>query len=641
MADATPPSSASAGAGAMLLASDFFGANDPEGTDKFKTIALRALYDQKMEDDLRSTRAEAERLAHENAALATQLRELRAAMDANIDDRERVLAFKSKRIEELLIKVKELEAINSSLLHTLRGGGKRAGPVQPSPSPSQSPQPSASESQDAASGSGDAATTGTAGASPSSSPSSSSSTATAASPLACDNAGRHTRASMQLLQRGEPLFHAVETCKELEYKRLLDEKRQHCDALQQQIESDRRLVAEMQQFAQQRSDWTARIAALESEVRETRLERDDKVHFLERKLVIEHDRLSKEKAAELQACRDSMAQQMRTQLDVTTQKTIEENVRVQLELRYQSAQLERFVQQLDALRSEHRALQNEKRLVEDMNVTLSRKLKFFEQLFAKMQQRDHRQSRALASREDSRQGSSGMSPPPTATSMGSFLPSPSPSSPNGRRRRPTRKPPLPALVLRATGSSFALTPSSPTPSCPSPCPCPSPLPTPSPRRSVVRNPDFPLESGEQLTLDLSLLGLETADTGPLSSAASALDAHLLQREFARKQVDAMLQHRRESPVPRRHAPQRLAGRTHARSSPSRAGRKFREAPLTLHSFIAEQYPPHQQQQPPPRQREEQQEEEEAAAAEDPTALWRRPQGDAFSPSSPSIRSARF
>ncbi|KAJ0406476.1 hypothetical protein ATCC90586_000317 [Pythium insidiosum] len=638
MADATPPSSAGAGAGAMLLASDFFGANDPEGTDKFKTIALRALYDQKMEDDLRSTRAEAERLAQENAALATQLRELRAAMDANIDDRERVLAFKSKRIEELLIKVKELEAINSSLLHTLRGGGKRAGPVQPSQSPSQSqsPQPSASESQDAASGSGDAAAAGTA--SPSSSPSSSS-TAMAASPLACDNAGRHTRASMQLLQRGEPLFHAVETCKELEYKRLLDEKRQHCDALQQQIESDRRLVAEMQQFAQQRSDWTARIAALESEVRETRLERDDKVHFLERKLVIEHDRLSKEKAAELQACRDSMAQQMRTQLDVTTQKTIEENVRVQLELRYQSAQLERFVQQLDALRSEHRALQNEKRLVEDMNVTLSRKLKFFEQLFAKMQQRDHRQSRALASREDSRQGASGMSPPPTASSMGSFLPSPSPSSPSGRRRRPTRKPPLPALVLRATGSSFALTPTSPTPSCPSPSPLPTPSPSPSPRRSVVRNPDFPLESGEQLTLDLSLLGLETADAGPLSSAASALDAHLLQREFARKQVDAMLQHRRESPVPRRHAPQRLAGRTHARASPSRAGRKFREAPLTLHSFIAEQYPQHHQQLPP-RQREEQQE-DEAVAAEDPTALWRRPQGDALSPSSPSIHSARF
>ncbi|GLE11739.1 hypothetical protein PINS_up024339 [Pythium insidiosum] len=333
-------------------------------------------------------------------------------MDNNIDDRERVLAFKSKRIEELLVKVKELEAINSSLLHTLRGGGKRAGPLQ---------------QQQQSSSSGASRTTTTTKETPAPATSAGAAAGAVDSPppplpsttLNSDNAGRHTRASMQLLQRGEPLFHAVETCKELEYKRLLDEKRQHCDALQQQIESDARLVAEMRQFAAQKQDWIARIAALERELRDLRVERDDKVLFLERKLVFEHDRLSKEKAAELQACRDAMAQQMRTQLDVTTQQTIEENVRVQLELRYQSAQLERFVQQLDALRSEHRALQHEKRLVEEMNVTLSRKLKFFEQLFAKMQQRDQRQSRALSSREratgtaTSPSSRGACSPPPT------------------------------------------------------------------------------------------------------------------------------------------------------------------------------------------------------------------------------------
>ncbi|GLD95828.1 hypothetical protein PINS_up004506 [Pythium insidiosum] len=633
MADASASASS---AGTMLSASDFFGANDPEAADKFKTIALRALYDQKMEDELRSTRVECERLTLENATLATQLRELRVVMDNNIDDRERVLAFKSKRIEELLVKVKELEAINSSLLHTLRGGGKRAGPLQQqqqsSSSGGESDNNNNKETPAPATSAGAAA-----GAVDSPPPPLPSTT------LNSDNAGRHTRASMQLLQRGEPLFHAVETCKELEYKRLLDEKRQHCDALQQQIESDARLVAEMRQFAAQKQDWIARIAALERELRDLRVERDDKVLFLERKLVFEHDRLSKEKAAELQACRDAMAQQMRTQLDVTTQQTIEENVRVQLELRYQSAQLERFVQQLDALRSEHRALQHEKRLVEEMNVTLSRKLKFFEQLFAKMQQRDQRQSRALSSREratgtaTSPSSRGACSPPPTASTFASFAPSPSPSSspPNGRRRRPTRKPPLPALVLRSTGSAFAL--SSPSsPSTPS---------SPSPRRSIVPNPEFfarslevspePEQSEPQLTLDLSLLELDetSRDAAPLSSAASALDAHLLQREFSRKQVDAMLQHRHEQHPqqpeaprshrhhghPHRHRPPRLVGRMHG-TSPSRAGRKFREAPLTLQSFIAEQ----QQQQQQPRD-----------DATDASALWRAPAA------SPSIHSARF
>ncbi|TMW68070.1 hypothetical protein Poli38472_007742 [Pythium oligandrum] len=488
------------GGGTVRTASDFFGANDPDGIEKFKTVALRALHDQKMEEELKVTKADRERLYQENQELTKQIRQIKASMETNIEDRERVLAFKSKRIEELLIKVQEYEAVNGSLLLTINGGSHEL-----------------------------------------------------------SDAGRNTRTSLTLLERGLPLFHPVETCKEQEFKRLWEEKKQQCEDLQREIAENQALVEEMRRFQQERSDWIARIELLETTVASVTAERDEKVGVLERKIVMEHDRLLREKEAELLAREETMTQQMRTQLDVTTQRTIEENTRVQLELRYQSAQVEKMVAHMDKLTLESRQVVQEKQLVEEMNQVLSKKVKFYESLFAKMQQKDQLRSK--------QQHQTPMPP-----SLGS---SRSDSREENEPRR--RKAPLPSLALSSGAmarSAFSL--------------CSPPA---SPGRGGLEDDGDDEALGP---LELDSIGQQ------LNTAASALESHLNKREFVRKQVQALVSYHQNSPGrgidgngrPRPKIKKILLAKgeySPAKFTP-RGARRLREAPLTLEAFINENTP---------------------------------------------------
>ncbi|TYZ59022.1 hypothetical protein PybrP1_005247 [[Pythium] brassicae (nom. inval.)] len=337
---------ASAPENSLKSALDFFGKEDPDGVAKFKTVAFRALHEQRLDEELRSAKAESERLQSENAVLASELRALQASFDVSVGDRERVLAFKSKRIEELNRKLRESEAITSSLLQALSGGGDSA------------------DSTDA-------------------------------------------RAAMAaLLSSGKPLFHALAACREQEFRRLLDEKRAQCEQLAQQLRGDEALAREMRAFRAEKMQLAAELEQLRAQLAATAAQKDDAVHFLERKLVFEHDRLRRAKDADVAACRDAMEQRMRTQLDATTQRTVAENARVQLELRFQSAQLEQLVQQADRLAAEKQRALQEKRVFEDMSASLSKRLRFYEQLFAKMQERDQRRG------EPASPPSRGRGPPP-------------------------------------------------------------------------------------------------------------------------------------------------------------------------------------------------------------------------------------
>lgn len=363
-----------AGGAAVWTAADFFGANDPDGAaDKFKTVAFRALHDQKIEVELVQTKQENDRLRNETAALEKQVAELRSSLEVNIEDRERVLAFKSKRIEELHGRVRDLEAINAALLETINGG--RAPALPP--------------------GVGEEVT------------------------------GEQTRAArMSLLNAGKPLFHALGTCKEQEFKRLYDEKRAQSDSLVAQMARDAALVEEARVFQTQKRDFESRMAQLESMLA-SEIADEEVMHRMERKLLFENEWMRKEKEAELLACQQSMEKHMLKQLDVTTQRTVEENERVQIELRFQSSQLEKLIKRMDQLAAENRQLQQEKGLFEDMNETLSKKLKFYEQLFTKMQQREEHQ-------QSSNSNQTGM----TGESL----------SPRACRGVP-HKPPLPSLTL--------------------------------------------------------------------------------------------------------------------------------------------------------------------------------------------------
>uniref|UniRef100_K3W5K9 Cilia- and flagella-associated protein 157 n=1 Tax=Globisporangium ultimum (strain ATCC 200006 / CBS 805.95 / DAOM BR144) TaxID=431595 RepID=K3W5K9_GLOUD len=420
---------------ASLNALDFFGKDDPEGIEKFKTVAFRALLDQRTDEELRQTKLENERLLRENAVLSKQLQDLQVSFDTNVGDRERVLAFKSKRIEELNIKLKECEAINVSLLQTINNGSA--------------------------------------------------------------GGGTGSRAAMVALTNGgKPLFHAVETCKEQEFKKMLDDKRLQCDQLQQQILANEALVQKMRVYQGQKEEIEAQIQQLRDKIVAITAEKDEEVHFLERKLVFEHDRLRKEKEIEIRACQDAMEKQMRAQLDVTTQRTIEENERVQLELRYQSSQLEKLVKRLDHLMVENKQLQQEKCIFEDMNGTLSKKVKFYEQLFTKMQQKDQLKSKHMER----------MSPAPEET-----------------RFHTPRKPPLPSIGSPrspSTMSAFGM----------------SPPHSPRLSRQQEDGPGFYSDEGDY----------NPDGEDQLNLVSEALEVHLQHREFTKKQVDAVLRQRRVS-----------------------------------------------------------------------------------------------
>ncbi|GMF38552.1 unnamed protein product [Phytophthora lilii] len=465
--------------GSLLSATDFFGKTEVGGVEKFKTVAFRALHEQKLEEELQQTKQENERLKDVNARVTRDLHELQESFDANIDDRERVLAFKSKRIEELHNKLREYEAINSSLLQTINGSGSSEGDSEISRT--------------------------------------SSAPVVNISPVEPTGTETETRARMMtLINAGRPLFHALDTCKEQEYKQLYEESQRQCANLIQTALENEALVREARLTHFNKLDSDAQIKQLQSQLAAMALEKDELGRHLERKLILENDRLRREKEAELQAFHESMRTQMRMQLDITTQRTVEENERVQLELRYQSTQLEKMIKQMDELRAENKRTKQEMHVFEEMNAGLSKKLKFYEQLFAKMQQKDEQRLK----QDDNQQPRTLKSP------LGA------PSS----RRTPRKKNLLSLASTHQSKPTSLESPlqyemGSPNASCFSPD---------RDTLQSVRYPDFEFDT------------VDTQSPCQLNAVTDALEKHLQSREFTKKQVVAVLRyhqeqyHRRES-----------------------------------------------------------------------------------------------
>ncbi|KAG7379443.1 hypothetical protein PHYPSEUDO_008587 [Phytophthora pseudosyringae] len=521
MSAGAPPSG-----GSLLSATDFFGKTDVGGVEKFMTVAFRALHEQKLEEELQETKQENERLKDVNARVIRDLQELQASFEANVDDRERVLAFKSKRMEELHNKLREYEAINASLIQTINGGGSAEGDAGIPPNNS-----SATMSTSAAESVG---------------------------------TEMQTRARMMtLISAGRPLFHALDTCKEQEYKQLYEESQGQCAQLIQTALENEAVVRETRLAKFNKQDSDAEIKQLQAQLAAMSLEKDELGHHLERKLILENDRLRREKEAELQAFHDNMRTQMRMQLDMTTQRTVEENERVQLELRYQSCQLEKMMKQIDELRAENKRSKQEMHVFEEMNSGLSKKLKFYEQLFAKMQQKDEQRSKQADNQL-----------PRTPKS---------PLAPSSSRRTP-RKPPLPALSTVNHSK-----PTSPDP--------PSLDGLGSPHASCFSPDVDSLQSTRYSALELDTVASQSPYQ--LNAITDVLEKHLQSREFTKKQVVAVLRyhqdqyHRRESPKVVRDAARlrttpvlkKKLMLSKARYSPTSYGRKIKEPPMTLDALI--------------------------------------------------------
>ncbi|ETK71318.1 hypothetical protein L915_21420 [Phytophthora nicotianae] len=516
------------GNGSLLSATDFFGKTDVGGLDKFKTIAFRALHEQKLEEELYQTKQENERLKEANAQVTRALEELQISFEANIDDRERVLAFKSKKIDELHNRVREYETINASLLQTINGSGSAEGDTSISQSNTNTTTNSSAES------------TGT---------------------------ETETRARMMtLINAGKPLFHPLDTCKEQEYKQLYEESQRQCAELTQTALENEAAIRETRLAKFNKQDSDTQIEQLQSQLAAMALEKDELEHHLERKLILENDRLRREKEAELQAFHDAMRTQMRMQLDVTTQRTVEENERVQLELRYQSSQLEKMIKQIDELRAENKRTKQEMHVFEEMNAGLSKKLKFYEQLFAKMQLKDEQQSKQV----DNQQPRTPVGPPSS--------------------RRTPRKPPLPVLstVNQAKPTS------------------------PEPALYCMGSPHGSYFTPESESLRTSRYPeFEPGPNDPqtpyqLNAITDVLEKHLQSREFTKKQVVAVLRYhhdqyqRRESPRAVRDVARvgtipvlkKKLMLSKACYLPSSYGRRIREPSMTLDTLIKQKISSH-------------------------------------------------
>ncbi|ETI30933.1 hypothetical protein L917_21139 [Phytophthora nicotianae] len=516
------------GNGSLLSATDFFGKTDVGGLDKFKTIAFRALHEQKLEEELYQTKQENERLKEANAQVTRALEELQISFEANIDDRERVLAFKSKKIDELHNRVREYETINASLLQTINGSGSAEGDTSISQSNTNTTTNSSAES------------TGT---------------------------ETETRARMMtLINAGKPLFHPLDTCKEQEYKQLYEESQRQCAELTQTALENEAAIRETRLAKFNKQDSDTQIEQLQSQLAAMALEKDELEHHLERKLILENDRLRREKEAELQAFHDAMRTQMRMQLDVTTQRTVEENERVQLELRYQSSQLEKMIKQIDELRAENKRTKQEMHVFEEMNAGLSKKLKFYEQLFAKMQLKDEQKSKQV----DNQQPRTPVGPPSS--------------------RRTPRKPPLPVLstVNQAKPTS------------------------PEPALYCMGSPHGSYFTPESESLRTSrYTEFEPGPNDPqtpyqLNAITDVLEKHLQSREFTKKQVVAVLRYhhdqyqRRESPRAVRDVARvgtipvlkKKLMLSKACYLPSSYGRRIREPSMTLDTLIKQKISSH-------------------------------------------------
>ncbi|ETW03989.1 hypothetical protein, variant 2 [Aphanomyces invadans] len=81
-----------------------------DSIESFRLAAERALRDQRVQFDMKQREEDLVRLQAENADMKAKMKELKASMDANIEDRERVILYKVKRIDELQEKLTRLEA---------------------------------------------------------------------------------------------------------------------------------------------------------------------------------------------------------------------------------------------------------------------------------------------------------------------------------------------------------------------------------------------------------------------------------------------------------------------------------------------------------------------------------------------------
>eukprot|EP00899_Mesostigma_viride_P020212 jgi/Mesvir1/28192/Mv04747-RA.1 len=164
------------------------------------------------------------------------------------------------------------------------------------------------------------------------------------------------------------------------------------DDLQQTIDMQGAKLADLRDFAEQKSRMEAELASLKSTLEDERRAHVEKLHDIERKAVQEKDRLKKEMVMKIKETKASMMRLTDNQLETTTKRTIMENEQMNSELSYQSRQTEKLLAKNQKLMDENAQLRREMALYRQTEEELAQRShiqqKTIKTLFAKLKGQD-------------------------------------------------------------------------------------------------------------------------------------------------------------------------------------------------------------------------------------------------------------
>jgi hypothetical protein len=147
-------------------------------------------------------------------------------------------------------------------------------------------------------------------------------------------------------------------------------------------------LVELLSFKNEKKRLNETVARLENEKSEMQVIYQRKTRDLEQRMIAEHDRMKKEKMDEIESCRAEMQSLMETKLDTTTKRTIEENGEMSMELRFQSHCTEKLLKENRRLQKNMSKKVCDMEILESMQNQMSQKIRFYEKLFKKIQQKE-------------------------------------------------------------------------------------------------------------------------------------------------------------------------------------------------------------------------------------------------------------
>ena len=163
--------------------------------------------------------------------------------------------------------------------------------------------------------------------------------------------------------------------------------------MQSELSSVQRSYAELQHFAAEKAALESALAALRSEVEAERAAHSRDVCELERRNILEKERMKNSMLSKIRATKLSLLAQTEDQLSMITKRTMLENQQVITELMYQSKETERMNAQYVRLVEAEKAAKREAALWRQEKAIMTNKLALYAKLIKQMQDRERDRDR--------------------------------------------------------------------------------------------------------------------------------------------------------------------------------------------------------------------------------------------------------